>query len=267
MPSASRDRFANGWSVHLGALDHQRVALSPDRSRVGATSPTALSGGCARGGFSDDGSLERRTFQGAISSCGRVARGGPADPGGLDRWFGTGERRLNWTERGQHLGRGHRRGLDVRRHGVWDDGGGPRAHTTPCHLLANRVSARLVDRGWVSGTCSSAQQQQSAHERELELTERHGAHRRGTRRESVLEEEAVYGFTRRDLGPAQRPPAAGAMLHICPEHMLEEKAPSMARACAGGGVVLAEQLQLIALGGCWLVGVIIRGVWDHFATE
>ena len=71
----------------------------------------------------------------------------------------------------------------------------------------------------------------------------------------------------RDLGPAQRPPAAGAMLHICPEPMLEEEGPSMARAGAGGGVVLAEPRQLFALGGCWLVCVVVRGIRGHFATE
>ena len=31
------------WSIHLGALDRKRVALSPDGSRVAASSPTALS--------------------------------------------------------------------------------------------------------------------------------------------------------------------------------------------------------------------------------
>jgi len=38
----------------------------------------------------------------------------------------------------------------------------------------------------------------------------------------------------------------------------------MTRAFARGDVVLAEQLQLIALGGGWLVSVIVRGVWDQF---
>jgi len=70
-----------------------------------------------------------------------------------------------------------------------------------------------------------------------------------------------------DLGTSHSSAAARTMLHICPEHVLEEKAPSMTRACARGDVVLAEQLPLIALGGGWLVCVIVRGVWDHFAAD
>jgi len=41
----------------------------------------------------------------------------------------------------------------------------------------------------------------------------------------------------------------------------------MTRACARGGVVLAEQLQLVALGGCWLVCVIVREVWDQSVSS
>ena len=41
----------------------------------------------------------------------------------------------------------------------------------------------------------------------------------------------------------------------------------MTRAHARGGPVRVEQLQLIALGRCRLVCVIVRGVWDHFAAE
>ena len=41
----------------------------------------------------------------------------------------------------------------------------------------------------------------------------------------------------------------------------------MAHARARGGAVAVGRLQLIALGGRWLVCVVVRGIWDHLAAD